>query len=197
MRKEKEAEAELKEKQKNRDDEEMIERERDKLERQRQEQREKLEWEKNAAIEAERKRVEQEKLEEDNKVIEEIKKQEEEEALALPTLNIQQYKALWSSLGTAGAFQCKLKIQPVLTNFTDHIRKQGFYVVFAGMSNGSDLEVGICNIRKDGIGNWFMARFLCTPGNFSAVMKAQNPDDVTGFVKKFALAKCLKIDSSK
>jgi hypothetical protein len=41
-----------------------------------------------------------------------------------------------------------------------------------------------------------MARFLATPNSFSAVMKSESPEVVAGHVKKFALAKVLKIDTT-
>lgn len=40
-----------------------------------------------------------------------------------------------------------------------------------------------------------MARFLASASNFSAVMKCQDPTVVEKFVKKFALAKILKIEA--
>lgn len=43
--------------------------------------------------------------------------------------------------------------------------------------------------------HWFLARFRCTPTAFSAVMKAQDPTTITRYVKRFALAKVLKVDS--
>ena len=57
------------------------------------------------------------------------------------------------------------------------------------------IEVGICNIRTSGEEPWFMARFLASTSNFSAVMKCQDPSIVEKFVKKFALAKILKIET--
>ena len=43
---------------------------------------------------------------------------------------------------------------------------------------------------------WFLARFRCTPTAFSAVMKSEDPSAVTRYVKRFALAKVLKVDTS-
>jgi hypothetical protein len=40
-----------------------------------------------------------------------------------------------------------------------------------------------------------MARFVSSQSTFSAVMKAEDSNQVTSYVKKFALAKVLKIDS--
>jgi hypothetical protein len=73
----------------------------------------------------------------------------------------------------------------------------GFHIVFAAKPSPTDVEVGVCNIRTQDSDAWFMARFLATATTFSAVMKAQNPEQVTAYVKKFALAKVLKIDSGK
>lgn len=127
----------------------------------------------------------------------EREKNEREKADISPTLSVSQYKALWASLGTAGSFQCKLKSAPSLIAFSEHLRKQGFHVVFAASPSTTDIEVGICNIRADGTGDWFLARFLASQSTFSAVMKCQNNGDVSAFVKRFALAKVLKIDTSK
>jgi hypothetical protein len=73
----------------------------------------------------------------------------------------------------------------------------GFHIVFAAKPSPTDVEVGVCNIRTQDSDAWFMARFLATATTFSAVMKAQNPEQVTAYVKKFALAKVLKIDGGK
>lgn len=100
-------------------------------------------------------------------------------------------------LGTSGSFQCKLKAPPVLLQFAEHMKSQGFHVVFASSPNSVDCELGICNNRGDQGGPWFLARFLASQKSFSAVMKSQDPDSVTAYVKKFALAKVLKIDTSK
>lgn len=59
----------------------------------------------------------------------------------------------------------------------------------------SKIEVGISNIRFLGTEPWFMARFVSSQSTFSAVMKAEDSNQVTSYVKKFALAKVLKIDS--
>lgn len=124
----------------------------------------------------------------------------EEARLAIersPTMSVATYKSLWAELAIAGSFQCKLKSAPTLSSLTEHFKKQGFHVVFAASPNSVDCEVGISNIRDDtGTQKWFMARFLASANSFSAVMKSQDPDIVTGFVKKFALAKILKIDTA-
>lgn len=145
-----------------------------------------------------------EKLEEEElkkKVLEEKALKEAEEAkLAIersPIMSVTLYKSLWAELPVAGSFQCKLKSAPTIQNLTEHFKKQGFHVVFAASPNTIDIEVGISNIRDDsGTQKWFMARFLASSTSFSAVMKSQDTDIVTGFVKKFALAKVLKIDST-
>ena len=48
----------------------------------------------------------------------------------------------------------------------------------------------------DVVHHWFLARFRCTPTAFSAVLKAEDPQAVPRFVKRFALAKCLRVDHS-
>jgi hypothetical protein len=67
--------------------------------------------------------------------------------------------------------------------------------VFASSPATGGIEVGICNIRSSGEDAWFLARFLATSANFSAVMKCQDLAAVEKFVRKFALAKVLKIDT--
>ncbi len=126
-------------------------------------------------------------------------REEEEKRLALErakTMTVAIYKDFWSKLSISGSFQCKLKQAPSLPELTEHFKKQGFHVVFATSPNTIDVEVGICNVRESGEGAWFLARFLASATSFSAVMKCENAELVTGFVKKFALAKTLKIDSS-
>ena len=151
--------------------------------------------------EAERQRLAKLEAEENKRKEEELKAiQEAEEArVALeraPTMSVTIYKNLWAQLPIAGSFQCKLKAAPTLSLLTEHFKKQGFHVVFAASPNSVDCELGICNIRDDsGTGKWFMARFLASVTSFSAVMKSEDPDLVTAFVKKFALAKALKIDT--
>ena len=140
---------------------------------------------------------------------------------ALKTLSVSQFKALWSGLESTGSFQCILKEDPTLHKLSDHMRKQGFHVVFASTSDKrspsaassvasgdtaalsgtlaplhADIEIGICNIRDTGNGPWFLARFIAAKGSFSAVMKCQDAEMVPAFVKKFSLAKVLKIDTN-
>lgn len=55
------------------------------------------------------------------------------------------------------------------------------------------MELGICNVRNDATEPWFLARFLVSPSNFAAVMKAQQESEVAAFVKRFSLARVLKI----
>jgi hypothetical protein len=106
-----------------------------------------------------------------------------------------QFRSLWSVVETAGSFQCKIKFLPSMNAFTEHMKRQGFHVVFATMPATGGLEVGISNIRNNGDDPWFMARFIALGNTFSAVMKCQDPTAVEKFVKKFALAKILKIDT--
>jgi len=113
-----------------------------------------------------------------------------------PTLSVHQFKALWSSLQVLGSFQCKLRSAPNMQALTQHLRKQNFHVVFAASPSDTETEVSLCNIRPSGEDTWFMARFLFSKSVFSAAMKAQNADEVEGYVKKFALARVLKIDTS-
>jgi len=131
---------------------------------------------------------------------EKAEREAEEARLALersPTMSVAKYKSLWADLAIAGSFQCKLKSAPTLSALTEHFKKQGFHVVFAASPNSVDCEVGISNIRDDtGTQKWFMARFLASATSFSAVMKSEDAEVVTGYVKKFALAKALKIDSA-
>merc|ERR1711988_1753418 len=119
-----------------------------------------------------------------------------------PTLTVQRFKELWTTLTTSGSFQCKLKESPDLNTFLEHLKKQGFHIVFASSPATGDIEVGLCNIRTpDDDGKvrtpWFSARMLCSQNNFSAVMKAQDPASVPVHVKKFSLAKILKIQKGK
>ena len=113
-----------------------------------------------------------------------------------PTLSVHQFKALWASLEVLGSFQCKLRTAPNMQALTQHLRKQNFHVVFAASPNDDETEVSICNIRASGDDSWFMARFLFSKSIFSAAMKAQNADEVESYVKRFALARVLKIDTS-
>jgi hypothetical protein len=135
-------------------------------------------------------------------------------------LNVNSFRSLWTVLETAGSFQCKLKAAPNIGSFTDHMKRQvvlfsanylliysfpfylnslliiqGFHVIFATAPPTGGIEVGICNIRTTGDEAWFMARFIASTSTFSAVMKAQDPSIVEKYVKKFSLAKILKIDA--
>lgn len=151
-------------------------------------------------------RVENERLrklmEEKEAEEEEERKQEQERLTTALTLSAQQFKTLWTALQTSGSFQCKLKVPPQLAQLTTHLKSQGFHVVFAtsggggGGADSPEMEIGISNIRFLGNEPWFMARFIVAQNTFSAVMKAENTSQVTNYVKKFSLAKVLKIDSS-
>lgn len=141
-----------------------------------------------ALQEQEKKRQEEEKKR---------KEEDEEKIKMMPTLSVQQFKSLWGSLATSGQFQCKLKASPSLMLFSEHIKKQGFHIVYATNPTSSDIELGICNIRSVGNEAWFLARFVASSSSFSAIMKAEMPDEVASHVKKFGLAKILKIDTSQ
>lgn len=124
------------------------------------------------------------------------KREEMERENSKPVLEVPSFRMVWGQLGTTGSFQCKLKATPSLVGLMDHVKRQGFHVVFASQPNSDEVELGICNIRDGGQGPWFLARFLAAQGSFSAVMKSQDPKITSGYVKKFALAKCLKIDTN-
>ena len=151
------------------------------------------------------KRRQQEELEEAARRLNERHQREMEEKAKSEemrqetVLSVNKFKSLWASLPSAGAFQCNLKMMPIIGTLTEHLKKQGFHVVFATTPTPNDIEVGICNNRDPSNDNhfWFMARFLVANNSFSAAMKSQNADQVHVFVKKFALAKVLKIESNK
>ena len=126
---------------------------------------------------------------------EERKKAEEFATRWEAVLTVTQFKSLWSTFPTNGSFQCNLKSMPDLQQLVDHMKKQGFHIVFAVSPNANSIEVGICNVRPVNEPSWFMARFLAANNSFSAVMKSDNTEIVPALVKKFALAKVLKIDT--
>lgn len=193
--------------QKDREQEERLERERlqreQELQQARNAEKDRL---RQLEIDQERQQREEEEAEREREQAERkrlLREQEEadrrarEEAEEFPTtMTVQQFKALWSTLATSGSFQCQLKAPPLIPTLTEHLRKQGFHIVFAASPNG-DIEVGVSNIRSKKAEPWFMARFLATTTSFSAVMKAEDSNLVTVYVKKFALAKVLKIDTTK
>lgn len=113
------------------------------------------------------------------------------------TLTAAQYRQIWQQLPSSGAFQCKVKEAPTKAALTAHFRSQGFHVAFATIQNTNDIEVGICNYKDTADEPSFLARFMFTHVSlmFSSVVKAQKPDLVAVYVKKFALAKVLKIVS--
>ena len=115
---------------------------------------------------------------------------------AAPTLDVPRFKALWASLPTTGSFSAKLRQLPSLAGLTEHMRNQGFHVVFASAPTSAEVEVGICNVRDKPSTPWFMARFVASPTDFSAVMKSEDPDSAARFVKKFSLARVLRIDTT-
>lgn len=152
-------------------------------------------------------RREQEIIEEDHKREEErLLAQQEAERLRQEqefvsrwqaVLAVSEFKSLWSTLPTSGSFQTGLKAMPTQNALCDHLKKQGFHIVFSVTPSAADLEIGLCNIRPVGEDGWFLARFLANQSGFSAVMKANDAAIVPGLVKKFALAKVLKIAGSK
>jgi hypothetical protein len=112
------------------------------------------------------------------------------------TLLAKDFKFLWSKLPVAGSFQCRLRMAPNIQKLTEHLRKQGFHIVFASSSSDTETEISICNIKESGEDEWFMARFVFTNSHFSAVMKSENSQLIESYVKRFTLAKVLKIDTS-
>ena len=113
---------------------------------------------------------------------------------ATQVLSLAAFKSNWSKQAPAGSFQCKLKVMPDATVLSNHLKKQGFHVVFSSASAGGDVEVGFCNVRKEPPAGAkaepaFMARFVASGTNFNAVMKSDDNASVPAFVKKFALAK--------
>lgn len=151
----------------------------------------------NAQLEEEALRAAEEKARIEALEAAEAKKREElEKENSAPFLEVSAFRIQWGQLATSGSFQCKLKSTPSLSGLMDHLKRQGFHVVFAAQPKADEVEVGICNIRSDGTGPWFLARFLASSGSFSAVMKSEDPKRTSHFVKKFALAKTLKIDTN-
>lgn len=177
---------------------ERLERERkaEEAERALKRQRDAEEDERRRQEEEERRRKSEEEAKRRLKELEEEEKRLAE--LEEPqTLNTQKFKELWTTLPTSGSFQCKLKSLPEMKGFCDHLKKQGFHVAYAAIPKEGDIEVGLSNIREDRKGPWFIARLLTSGNSFSAVMKAEDPEIVPTYVKKFALAKVLKITTGK
>jgi hypothetical protein len=111
-------------------------------------------------------------------------------------LTIPLYKSIWPALTTAGSFQCKLKVTPELSIIIAHLKKQGFHVVYS-TETANESEVGFCNIRtSQKTEALFMGKFTVKENFFQADMKCENTNEVPLYVKKFALAKVLKIDTS-
>lgn len=125
---------------------------------------------------------------------ERLKLKELEDMSTASVLTINNFKHLWGTLETAGSFTCKLKSTPTSALLRSHLEKYGFHIVFSTDTPGTrDIEMGLCNIRDDTSNvEWFCARFLVNNDTFTAVMKCQNTD-ITTYVKRFALAKVLKI----
>jgi hypothetical protein len=114
------------------------------------------------------------------------------------TLLAKDFKVLWSQLPVAGSFQCKLRMAPNIQKLTEHLRKQGFHVVYASSSSDTETEISICNVKEsaEDTTRWFMTRFVFTNTLFSAVMKSEDNSLVEAYVKRFTLARVLKIDTS-
>lgn len=194
----------LKELEKDREQEEREQRE--KVAREQEEERQRLaQIEAQTAAEFQRRQEEEEKERlrqlEERRLRDEREAQEKKEAEEFANrwesvLAVTKFKSLWASLTTNGSFQCNLKAMPGLNQLTEHLKRQGFHVVFATNANANNLEIGICNVRPVGQDDWFIARFLVSNNSFSAVMKATKAELVPQFVKKFALAKVLKIDTT-
>jgi hypothetical protein len=179
----------------NRETQERLERERATEEQERRIAKKQAEIDAQVAEDAARAAEEKERL----AALEaaEAKKREElEKETSKPFLEVSSFRTMWGTLANSGSFQCKLKSTPSLVALIDHLKRQGFHVVFAAQPKADEVEVGICNIRSDGQGPWFLARFLASSGSFSAVMKSEDPAATSKYVKKFALAKTLKIDTN-
>jgi hypothetical protein len=142
------------------------------------------ETKRKAAAEEEMRRQQAEADEELMKLQEEAevrRKLEAEAAARAPVLTLRDFKTLWGTLDTGGAFQAKIKVQPSLIALTEHLHKQGFHIVFTSSSSTTEIEIGVCNIRQVWHDNsaeatttpeaWFLARFLASATHFSAVMK--------------------------
>lgn len=191
-------ELELKELESDREREEREQRE--KIMREQDEERQRLALKESEALADFQRRQQQEVDEAARRLVEQrlLEQKQEEEAKAErweSVLTVSQFKTLWASLGTNGSFQCSLKSMPSPEALAEHLKRQGFHVVFSVSPNANDVEIGICNVRPMGAEAWFMARFLASNNSFSAVMKAQDASLVPTMVKKFALAKVLKIET--
>lgn len=180
---------------KDRELEERLERERKEEEVRLKEERRAADRDEREALEAMRQAKEDERrAREEQKDLEEMR--EREKIRMAPILDVPLFKDKWSTLPAAGTFSCRLRASPDLPTLTEHMRAQGFHVVFASTPAPTEVELGLCNIRELGTENWFLARFLSSQGTFSAVMKCESAIDAPIHVKKFALAKVLKIDAS-
>lgn len=157
-------------------------------------QREAAEAEKlRERIEAASREAEAEKLRLEQEA--EMKRQElEYQQRWQAVLSVADFKEKWATFPTSGSFQCNLKSMPDLNSLCEHLKRQGFHIVFALTPSATDVEIGICNIRPVDEHSWFMARFLASKNAFSAVMKSDNAQMVPALVKRFALAKVLRID---
>lgn len=183
-----ESEQQLRSAERSKEEAERMEKEREELEKERAYLRER---EARLAKEAAEAQAERDKVEKE----EALRRRNEEEEKS-PTLSVADFKEKWTSLPVAGQFQCKLMENPSLLAFTEHLRKQGFHIVFGATPSPNDVEVGVCNIRTSAEVPRFLGRFLSSQLSFSAVMKADEPEIVPEYVKKFGLAKVLKIDTT-
>ena len=107
---------------------------------------------------------------------------------------LSAFKAKWSEATAVGSFQCKLSSTCTNKALASHLADQGFQIVFEKVRTSTDYEIAICSVRTtDNSDDWFLARFHTKDNSFSAVMKGSNDKAVAEHVRKFALAKILKI----
>ena len=125
-------------------------------------------------------------------------------ALEIPSdsyFNEKMFDSVWTSMSISGKFLCKLKESPLITVLVKHLETQGFHIASTtsfgneGVGSGVEFEVRFCNIlnrpQKEGL---FLCKFTVVKNTFTASMKAENLDDIAMHVKRFALAKILKVD---
>ena len=135
-----------------------------------------------------------------------IKEEEKSNANEIPSdsyFNEKMFESVWTSMSIAGTFKCQLKKSPPLAVLVKHVEKQGFHVASSsssssssiGVGSGVESEVQFCNTinrsKKEGL---FLCKFTVVKNTFTASMKAENLDDISMHVKRFSLAKILKVD---
>ena len=134
-----------------------------------------------------------------------MKEREKSYANEIPSdsyFNEKMFESVWTSMSIAGTFNCHLKKSPILAILVKHIEKQGFHVASSssssssiGEGSGVEFEIQFCNIlnrpKKEGL---FLCKFTVVKNIFTASMKAENLDDISMHVKRFSLAKILKVD---